>query len=179
MNHSVRRHGDIESGQSTYIDTKREYVIIMFRSSPFNDFCFCLFTLQPKGKHRWARIGMDRVYVAKNVTRPWHPAAIRSTKENLIVIIRVTLLCSDREVSCKWRVWENDLRIDNLIFLCLFIIRLISKPLNFEGFEFSVFVLNSICIVEPLVVMNISFRIFPPCLFIFYISILWNLNYFF
>lgn len=65
------------------------------------------------------------------------------------------------------------------MFLCLFIIRLISKPLNFEGFEFSVFVLNSICIVEPLVVMNISFRIFPPCLFIFYISILWNLNYFF
>lgn len=70
-------------------------------------FFFRPFTLQPKGKHRWERIGMDRVYVAKNVTKPWHQAAIRNTKENLIVIIRATLLCSGQEVSCKWRFREN------------------------------------------------------------------------
>lgn len=54
---------------------------------------------QPKGRPRWERTGTVPVCVARSVTKPWHLVAIRNTRANLTVIIRVTLLCLVPEVS--------------------------------------------------------------------------------
>lgn len=163
-------------GKSTCIDIYTEYVIVMSPQPMFRIrlmiFTFVYVCSQPRGKHRWARIGMDRVYVARNVTKRWHRAAIRNTKENLIAIIRVTPLCSGREVSRKW-IFRESLRIDNLMLLCF---------VYFQAFEFPRILSNvlfwTIILVSwtRIVTRNEYFRFEY---FFLYFILVYSLNYLF